>query len=682
MSAVPPEIRILSEDVANKIAAGEVVERPAAAVKELLENSIDAGATRIEIEFSRGGKNLIRVTDNGCGMTREQALMSLEPHATSKIRKSEDIFSISTYGFRGEALPSIASVSFFTLRTRPQAQPFGTEVRVRSGTVESVKDCGMACGTEIIVENLFASVPARRKFLKSDNVEASHIIRLCRLYALTIPHISITLRENSRVIFRSEPNLGIVERVRRVFGGEISAGLIRLEKSCAADMSVEGAILEPGQSFPTSRNICAFINSRPVDSKTVFSAIKEAYGAYVPKGRYAAAFLFISLPYDSVDVNVHPSKREVRLRNEFAVRDFLFGAISARLSQFLADRSGYSTAPRRADYADIAPAFSPRTTLARQTAIGGDFAPHAKIAPLSDDLPEGAGESDLAATADSSLPKVSSADNFDTRSHADGGLADDTALENGGPLRNPSGDLPPRAENIADSRESLLRRGEGESQTDTLQVNFPVEEELRSQKRALPTESGLPEGWGYMGCALKKFAFFQGPGGVEIVNISAALRRVAYSRLMSALENGSAQTQMLLIPISLTLDRADAEALEANVGSFNSCGFKIENFGRNFYRVSAVPCWLDFSQVKSFVEDFIASARESSARARTLGADAFARAASAKVTSADFVCNAQSASALLSELLSCPSYATSPDGKPVIKEISRADLARMFNLSK
>lgn len=681
MSAVPPEIRILSEDVANKIAAGEVVERPAAAVKELLENSIDAGATRIEIEFSRGGKNLIRVTDNGCGMTREQALMSLEPHATSKIRKSEDIFSISTYGFRGEALPSIASVSFFTLRTRPQAQPFGTEVRVRSGTVESVKDCGMACGTEIIVENLFASVPARRKFLKSDNVEASHIIRLCRLYALALPHISITLRENSRVIFRSEPNLGIVERVRRVFGGEISAGLIRLEKSCSADMSVEGAILEPGQSFPTSRNICAFINSRPVDSKTVFSAIKEAYRAYVPKGRYAAAFLFISLPYDSVDVNVHPSKREVRLRNEFAVRDFLFGAISARLSQFLADRSGYSTAPRRADYADIAPAFSPRTTLARQTAIGGDFAPHAKMPRWPDASPKGAGESDLAARADSSLQKVSSADNFDTRSHAEGGVSD-AALENSGPLRGPSGDLPPRAENIADSRESLLRRGEGESQTDTLQVNFPVEKELRSQKRALPAESGLPEGWSYMGCALKKFAFFQGPGGVEIVNISAALRRVAYSRLMSALENGSAQTQMLLIPISLTLDRADAEALEANVGSFNSCGFKIENFGRNFYRVSAVPCWLDFSQVKSFVEDFIASARESSARARTLGADAFARAASAKVTSADLVCNAQSASALVSELLSCPSYATSPDGKPVIKEISRADLARMFNLSK
>ena len=277
MKKIPPEIRILPDDVANRIAAGEVVERPSAVAKELLENAIDAGATRIEIEFKRGGKSFIKVSDDGCGMTRQQALTCLEPHATSKIRAPEDLFRISSYGFRGEAVPSIASVSKFKIRTRPEAQTFGTEIDVYAGSVNSVRDCGMASGTEIVVENLFCSVPARRKFLKSDNVEASHIIKLCRLYALALPHLAITLIENSRVIFRSERNVGVIERIERIFGGEIAGKLIELPKTESKSAVVSGAILKAGESFPTSRNICAFINGRPVECKTVYSAIKEAY---------------------------------------------------------------------------------------------------------------------------------------------------------------------------------------------------------------------------------------------------------------------------------------------------------------------------------------------------------------------------------------------------------------------
>ena len=252
-------------------------------VKELLENSIDAGATRVEIQFRHGGKTFIKVADDGCGMTRQQALTSLEPHATSKIRAPEDLFEITSYGFRGEAVPSIASVSRFVMRTKPEAQVVGTEIDVYAGTVNAVRDCGMASGTEITVENLFCSVPARRKFLKSDNVEASHIIRLCRLYALA---------EISSKMFE----LGRVER-----GG----------------MSVEGAVLRAGESFPTSRNICAFVNGRPVECRAVYSAVKEAYSQFVPKGRFAAAYIFITLDPKTVDVNVHPAKLQVRLKDEF-----------------------------------------------------------------------------------------------------------------------------------------------------------------------------------------------------------------------------------------------------------------------------------------------------------------------------------------------------------------------------
>ncbi|MBQ6534555.1 MAG: DNA mismatch repair endonuclease MutL, partial [Opitutales bacterium] len=333
MKKTPPEIRILPDDVANRIAAGEVVERPAAVAKELIENSIDAGATRIEVEFKRGGKSFVKVSDDGCGMTRQQALTSLEPHATSKIRAPEDLFAISSYGFRGEAIPSIASVSKFRLRTRPESMAFGTEIDVYAGAVNSVRDCGMAAGTEISVENLFCSVPARRKFLKSDNVEASHIIRLCKLYALALPDISFTLVENSRVVFRSESGMDIVGRVGRIFGSDIAEKLFELPEISSRGISVGGAILKAGESFPTGRNICVFINGRPVDCRAAASAVKEAYSPYIPKGRFAAAFLFITLPPETVDVNVHPAKREVRLKNEFEVRDFLFDALSAALAK-------------------------------------------------------------------------------------------------------------------------------------------------------------------------------------------------------------------------------------------------------------------------------------------------------------------------------------------------------------
>ena len=676
MGKVPPEIRILSEDVANKIAAGEVVERPAAAVKELLENSIDAGATRIEVEFSRGGKSLIKVSDNGCGMTRQQALMSLEPHATSKIRKSEDIFSISSYGFRGEAVPSIASVSSFTMRTRPEAESFGTEVRVEAGTVGAVRECGMACGTEISVENLFAAVPARRKFLKSDNVEASHIIRLCRLYALALPEISITLIENARVVFRSSANLGVVERVKRVFGAEISAKLVPLERVQCGEMSVSGAIVEPGESFPTSRNICAFINSRPVESKAVYSAVKEAYASFVPKGRYAAAFLFINLPYESVDVNVHPSKREVRLRDEFGVRDFLMGAISNRLKEFLSDRAGYAPRAQDADFSaavdaaekKLFPKFTPDSFGTPERAPDFVSEKRAKL-PY---IPSIADTADAVAEA-SSLPcEDSDSDDFSPQP---------AALQNTAPRRysRPIGAETASGMRVAeDSSEEQPLESSAEENGASAVAELPPE----AASSAPPRRAAAPDGWRYIGCAAKKYAMFETRSGVEIVNISAALRRIAYTRVIDGLGGAAVQSQMLLIPVSLTLDRADAEALEANLKSFAACGFSIEHFGGSVYRISAVPSWLDFSRVESFAADFVAVAREGTSRAKTLSREAFARAVSARESAANFVCSEANACALLGDLLACPSYASSPDGKPAVRELSSADLARMFNLNR
>ncbi len=630
MKKNPPEIKVLPEDVANQIAAGEVIERPAAVVKELLENAVDAGATRIDIEFKHGGKTFIKVSDDGCGMTREQALMSFQPHATSKIRSPEDIFKISSYGFRGEAVPSIASVSVFSMKTKPEAEALGTHIGVRSGEVEFVKECGMASGTEIIVENLFCSVPARRKFLKSDNVEASHIIKLCRLFALALPELSITLIENSRVLFRSDRNLGTLERVKRIFGSEISEKLIVLPKSTRGNMSVSGAILEPAESFATSRNICAFINSRPVECKAVFSAIKEAYASYVPKGRFAAAFLFLELPLDSVDVNVHPAKREVRLRDEFGVRDFLLTSLGERLDEFLADKVSFKRASDD---------FSTKLSDTK-TPLKPAFTP--------DDFPQ----QSVSKSVEKSLPKIES-------------IAVRHAFK-------PS---------VADDADEILRVGE--IQGDFVEDLQPLEDfatpKSSDASKLLASDNEL-EGWRYIGCVNKKIAIFETKSGMQLLHISAALRRIRYARIVENLKGLTPESQLLLIPINIKFDRADTEILEANLSMFEACGFKIEPFGKNFFRVSSVPSWLDFEQVSSFVSDFVHTVRDESklVRAKKLAEEVFAQAVCAKAFSRGFICTQSSATSLLKELLNCPAYASSPDGKPTIKEISNGDFAKMF----
>ncbi|SVC82532.1 uncharacterized protein METZ01_LOCUS335386, partial [marine metagenome] len=294
-------IRVLPDRVANQIAAGEVVERPAAVVKELIENSLDAGATRIEIEYRNGGKSYLRVEDDGHGMSPDEALLSLERHGTSKIRETDDLQQITSFGFRGEALPSIASVSRFVLRTRPRGKAGGSEILVNGGKLVHQKDCGMPEGTCIEVARLFNSVPARRKFLRTDNTEAAHVCRLARLYAMAHPETAFTLLENGRTIFRSPTCTDLRERLREIFGGGFADDLIEVE-SKSDGFSLKGLIGKPGVGRSTRQEMIFMINNRPVDSKALSYAVIEAYHTYVPKGRYPPAFLFLSMEPSAVDV--------------------------------------------------------------------------------------------------------------------------------------------------------------------------------------------------------------------------------------------------------------------------------------------------------------------------------------------------------------------------------------------
>jgi len=326
------KVRILHDRVANQIAAGEVIERPAAVVKELVENALDAGATRIEVEFRHGGRSLMRIEDNGQGMSRDDALLSLERHATSKIIEAADLDRLASYGFRGEALPSIASVSRFLMQTREAGSDAGSEILVNGGKFVHVRECGRPVGTRIEVTHLFNSVPARRKFLKTDPTEAAHIVHCVRLYALACPRTAFTLIEDGRVIFRSPECSTLEERVTEIFGRQIAESLIPI--ACEEPgLRLTGLIGRPGMGRSTRHEMIVFVNARPVDSRTLNYALIESYSESLPKGRYPLAFVFFECEPAAVDVNVHPAKREVRFRSEPQVRGFVIRSVLQTLRQ-------------------------------------------------------------------------------------------------------------------------------------------------------------------------------------------------------------------------------------------------------------------------------------------------------------------------------------------------------------
>lgn len=324
------DVQLLPTTLINQIAAGEVIERPASVVKELVENSLDAGATHVEIILQKAGRELIRVTDNGSGMTPENAHLSLERHATSKIRSFEDLTTVVSMGFRGEALPSIASISHFTLRTRTPNTDTAHEIRLEGGQIISEGPTAGDIGTSISVAHLFYNVPARRKFLKSDSTELSQCVDLVKALAIAHPQVGFRLMEGRRSLLEVSAGQDLETRLKAIFGAETITLLLPVQAQ-QGDDCLKGFVSPLGQYQPTRQKIFFFINSRPVDSKIFHQALREAYGLHMGPGRYPCAFLFLQLPAHQVDVNVHPAKREVRFRTEREKLTFLVQALSAVL---------------------------------------------------------------------------------------------------------------------------------------------------------------------------------------------------------------------------------------------------------------------------------------------------------------------------------------------------------------
>jgi DNA mismatch repair protein MutL len=343
-------IRILTDQVANQIAAGEVVDRPASVVKELLENALDAGATRIRVEVEAGGRKLIRITDNGVGMVRDDALLAFERHATSKIRSSDDLLSIATLGFRGEALPSIASIARVELETRAAGEESGTRVEITGGTIHRVEEAGLAAGTSITVRDLFFNTPARRKFLKAETTELSHVTALVTHYALAHPEKHFALHSATHALLIAPPVQKPAERIFQIFGKDTLDQLIptaaerpfdraglpepppwkRDEDYTAPDpgfLRMSGFVSKPELQKLNRNSIYVFVNQRLIRDRLILHAVSEAYRNVIPPTSYPVVLLFLEMPPHEVDVNVHPAKTEVRFRQQAAVHDFVRDSI-------------------------------------------------------------------------------------------------------------------------------------------------------------------------------------------------------------------------------------------------------------------------------------------------------------------------------------------------------------------
>ena len=322
---------MLPEIVASQVAAGEVVERPASVVKELIENSIDAGARKIDILIRRGGISLLRVIDDGCGMDRDDALLSLERHATSKIRSAADLHAIATLGFRGEALPSIASVSRFRLTTREADAVAGTEIIVNGGKIDIVRDGGEAPGTQVEVRSLFYNLPARRKFLRSENTESRNIEHQLHLQAIGHPEIAFTFVRDDRLVLQLPRAANLHDRIRDLHGNELLERLLPLTSAGLGKIDIGGLIGQAGVSRQTRAQQLVFVNGRAIESPVVTAGLREGYHTALMKGQFPVTFLFLNLDPASVDVNVHPAKREVRFRDPTGVREAVVNSIRRAL---------------------------------------------------------------------------------------------------------------------------------------------------------------------------------------------------------------------------------------------------------------------------------------------------------------------------------------------------------------
>ena len=581
-------IKLLSEQVANQIAAGEVVERPASVVKELVENSLDADSKKITVEIGAGGRSLIRVTDDGLGMSRDDALLCLERHATSKLERAEDLASIATLGFRGEAVPSIASVSRFTLTTRERAtaSPEGTQILINGGTIAEVKAAGSAPGTSVEVRQLFFNLPARRKFLRAEETEAAHIQHYLTLAALAFPEVAFTFVKDGRNVWQlpavksgaatSSRIDALRERLRALLGDEkllpvnFTASLEENYKHEETEISFETALPEkseianrksqiqiwgligsPGVSRATRDGQFVFVNRRPVENRGVNYALIEGYHNSLMKSRYPVCCLFLEIDPAAVDVNIHPAKREVKFHREFEIRKFVAQAVHDALLAFHGESKVQSPKPKVIEQTEFQPA------------------------------PE---------------PSAAALPNFPEKLK---------------PPTTPPPQIPPTAQ-------TPLKMGFSSPPSQTTHATSEAELKIQNSqlKTSAPTPiSNLPTSAAtpllnvplrLLGVVGKLYVLLESDRGLVLLDQHAAHERILYEQMLNRLEqNGVTPSQKLLLPETIELPPRDAQFLREQLVALTRLGVGLSEFGERTFLLDALPPFVKVPDTRRFVFDLV-----------------------------------------------------------------------------
>jgi len=655
------KIHVLSEAVANKIAAGEVVERPASVVKELLENSLDAGSTRIRVQVEAGGKKLIQIVDNGCGMVRDDAMLAFERHATSKLRNAEDLLKVATLGFRGEALPSIASVSRMRLETRAPEEDSGTVIEINGGKIFKVEEAGLPAGTSITVRDLFFNTPARKKFLKAESTELSHIASLVTHYALAHPDKHFELHSATNAMLVAPPVAGYSERVYQVFGKETLDQLIpvaamqplgriglpqpppwRQSESVEPDaaeenegapfgeLRVHGFVSKPEIQKLNRTSIYIFVNGRLIRDRLIQHALTEAYRNIIPPAVYPVVLLFLELPSGEVDVNVHPSKTEVRFRQSAVTHDFVRDSVRAALMkarpvpQFAVEINAHPTA---------SPSLSP---TARGIAGGENPAAWRELyAPLGTQP----------FTLQPPVPPP-----INERFHFQEGIALD------GNAALALGRVPELVPN------------------DGCTPAAPVEPEPPSDL-AVSLATLKP-----LGQIRESFILAVNYEGLWIIDQHVAHERVLFEKVLKQRAAQKAESQRLLMPLVIELTPAQQAVFAEISDELALNGFEAEPFGSRSIAVKVAPAGIEATQVEHMLHELLDQlSREEQhinlEKVRTRIAASIACHAAIKV---NMPLEQNKMEWLLSELAKTDCPMSCPHGRPVVLRYSMKEIQKAF----
>ena len=610
-------IRLLPETVASQVAAGEVVERPASVVKELVENSLDAGARNVDVVIRRGGISLVRVIDDGCGMDRDDALLSLERHATSKLRSAADLQAVATLGFRGEALPSIASVSRFRLTTRETGAIAGTEILINGGKIDVVRDAGEAPGTQVEARSLFYNLPVRRKFLRSENTESRNIEHQLHLQAIGHCNVGFSLVRDDRMLFQLPPTATLGDRIRDLYGVELLERLVEVNDAASGKVGISGFIGQAGLSRQSRSQQLAFVNGRAIESSLITGAIREGYHTALMKGQYPVTFLFLEIDPRSVDVNVHPAKREVRFRDPNDVRQAVVRCIQETLEQARADWQEKFRAPvRQEPTTAIAPKAAPDLSL--RSEVNAPEAIHRELPYLG----------------------------------AVGGIADRGRMrgsESPGQARLPDHPFEPPGGKPA------LQQHDRDTQ--------PVQQQFE-----------------IIGVLSKLYVLMENAGGLVLVDQHAAHERVLFEELRRRMEQQGVPTQKLLLPQTFDVPPRDADWIEHNLSVLQKMGIGIESFGPGTFKLDSLPSFLDVSdpaQLMRKVIDDLKSA-SNSASAMRLGEEMIAKTVCRHAVKANDPLQYPEVEKLIRDLLDCDLPYCCPHGRPTMIQISLAELEKKF----